>query len=210
MRMFRPCFDTAALFLVFIAGACLLAASCDPAQAQRRQQLATQFQYSAKTLCTLATDIGFGDAFAPGRYRTVINIHNPTDRKIEIARKFALSIGPGEAAGSFSITPYKSLTLEPDQAVAYNCFDISSFFCPINGVCVDFTAIDGFLVVNSPVELDVVAVYTANAKGGEVSTLDADAIVGRRLAKAIVIAPDQPAQQPEKRIQVEPFKAVKP
>ena len=179
MRTFRPCFDTAALILVFIAGACLLAASCDPAQAQRRQQLATQFQYSAKALCTLATDIGFGDAFAPGRYRTVINIHNPTDRKIEIARKFALSIGPGEAAGSFSITPYKSLTLEPDQAVAYNCFDISSFFCPINGVCVDFTAIDGFLVVNSPVELDVVAVYTANAKGGEVSTLDADAIVGR-------------------------------
>ena len=45
--------------------------------------------------------------FAPGRYRTVINIHNPTERKIEIARKFALAIQPGEAAGSFSITPYK-------------------------------------------------------------------------------------------------------
>jgi hypothetical protein len=139
-----------------------------------------------------------------------INIHNPTDHKIEIARKFALAIGPSEAVGSFSITPYKSLTLEPDQAVAYNCFDIANFFCPIHGVCVDFTAIDGFLVVNSPVELDVVAVYTANAKDGEVSTLDADAIVGRRLPKTIVITPDQPAQQPEKRIQVEPFKAVKP
>src|SRR6516165_8035920 len=86
-----------------------------------------------------------------GRYRTVINIHNPTERKIEIARKFALAIQPGEAPGSFSITPYKSLTLEPDQAVAYNCFDISNFYCPIHGVCVDFTAIDGFLVVNSPV-----------------------------------------------------------
>ena len=208
VRTFRSCFDTAALFLVFIAGACLLAASCDPAQAQRRQ-LATQFQYSAKALCTLS-DIGFGDAFAPGRYRTAINIHNPTDHKIEVGRKFALAIGPSEAVGSFSITPYKSLTLEPDQAVAYNCFDIANFFCPIHGVCVDFTAIDGFLVVNSPVELDVVAVYTANAKGGEVSTLDADAIVGRRLPKTIVITPDQPAQQPEKRIQVEPFKAVKP
>jgi len=33
--------------------------------------------------------------FAPGRYRTVINIHNPTGRKIEIARKFALAIQPG-------------------------------------------------------------------------------------------------------------------
>src|SRR5262252_5551857 len=159
-----------------------------------QQQVATRFQYAVKTLCTLGGDVGFGDAFAPGRYRTVINIHNPTDRKIEIARKFALAIQPGEATGSFSITPYKSLTLEPDQAVAYNCFDIANFFCPINGVCVDFTAIDGFLVVNSPVELDVVAVYTANAKSGEVSTLDADAIVGRRLPKTIVITPDQPAQ----------------
>ena len=38
--------------------------------------------------------------FAPGRYRTVINIHNPTERKIEIARKFALGIQPGKAHGS--------------------------------------------------------------------------------------------------------------
>ena len=35
--------------------------------------------------------------FAPGRYRTVINIHSPTERKIEI-----------EAAGSFSMTPYNT------------------------------------------------------------------------------------------------------
>src|SRR4030095_12779925 len=99
---------------------------------------ATRFQYAAKTLCTLAGDVGLGDAFAPGRYRTVINIHNTTERKIEIARKFALAIQPGEPAGEFSITPYKSLILEPDQAVAYNRFDISSFYCPIRGVCVHF------------------------------------------------------------------------
>src|SRR5262249_8634358 len=34
-----------------------------------------------------------------GRYRTVINLHNPTERKIGIARKFALAIQPGEASG---------------------------------------------------------------------------------------------------------------
>jgi hypothetical protein len=179
-----------------------------PGHAQ--QQVATRFQYAAKTLCTLAGDVGFGDAFAPGRYRTVINIHNPTERKIEIARKFALAVQPGEAAGEFSITPYKSLTLEPDQAVAYHCFDISSFYCPIRGVCVHFTAIDGFLVVNSPVELDVVAVYTAHPKGGEVSTLDTQAVAARRMPKTIVIRPDAPLAQPEKRIEMEPFKAVKP
>src|SRR5262245_16839523 len=200
--------DTFLASLVIVAGAVLVTAFCSPAHAQG--QLATKYQYAAKTICTLLGDIGFGDAFAPGRYRTVINIHNPTDKKIEIARKFALAGQPGEPAGSFSITPYKSLTLEGDQAVAFNCFDIANFYCPINGVCVDFTAIDGFLVVNSPVELDVVAVYTAHPKGGEVSTLDTETVPARRIAKTIVIKPDQPRTQPEKRIQVEPFKPAKP
>jgi hypothetical protein len=191
-----------------VLGTLMVLVCSNPGHAQ--QQVATRFQYSVKALCTLAGDVGFGDAFAPGRYRTIINIHNPTERKIEIARKFALAIEPGEAAGEFSITPYKSLILEPDQAVAYNCFDISSFYCPIRGVCVHFTAIDGFLVINSPVELDVVAVYTAHPKGGEVSTLDTQAVAGRRMPKTIVIRPEAPLAQPEKRIEMEPFKPVKP
>jgi hypothetical protein len=65
-------------------------------------------------------------------------------------------------------------------------------------------------VVNSPVELDVVAVYTAHPKGGEVSTLDTQAVAGRRMPKTIVIRPEAPLAQPEKRIEMEPFKAVKP
>jgi len=100
--------------------------------------------------------------------------------------------------------------LEPDQAVAYTCFDIANFYCPIDGVCVDFIAIDGFLVVNSPVELDVVAVYTAHPQGGEVSTLDAKTVTARRMPKTITIRPDERRVQPERRIQTEPFKPVKP
>jgi hypothetical protein len=103
MRPFRSRLDTVILSFVFIVVALLVAALCSPGYAQ--QQVATRFQYAVKTLCTLGGDVGFGDAFAPGRYRTVINIHNPTERKIEIARKFALAIPPGEAPGSFSITP---------------------------------------------------------------------------------------------------------
>ncbi|HEY7665644.1 MAG TPA: hypothetical protein VH934_21210 [Xanthobacteraceae bacterium] len=207
MRHLRSWLGSAVSSLVSIAAALLVAASSTPANAQ---QLATRFQYSAKALCTLGGDIGFGDAFAPGRYRTVVNIHNPTDRKIEIARKFALSIQPGEAPGSFSVTPYKSLTLEADQAVAFNCFDLSNFYCPIDSVCVDFTALDGFLVVNSPVELDVVAVYTAHPKAGEVSTLNAQTIAARRMSKIIAIKPEERRAQPERKIQIEPFKPVKP
>jgi hypothetical protein len=193
---------------VLVAGALLMVAPSGPAHAQQR--VATTYQYSAKTLCTLRGDAGFSEAFAPGRYRTVINIHNPTERRIEITRKFALSLQPGEAAGSFSITPYKSLILEPDQAVAYSCGDIVGFFCPIDGVCVDFIAIDGFLVVNSPVELDVVAVYTANPRDAQISTMDTETIAGRRLPKTIVVRADQPPPAQPRRIEIEPFKAVKP
>jgi hypothetical protein len=61
MRTFRSWLDTAAPSLVCIAVAFMVAASCSLAYAQQR--VATSFQYSAKTLCTLATDVGFGDAF---------------------------------------------------------------------------------------------------------------------------------------------------
>src|SRR5262249_27330945 len=77
---FRSRMDTVVLSFVFIVVALLVAAPCSPGYAQ--QQVATRFQYAVKTLCTLGGDVGFGDAFAPGRYRTVINIHNPSERKI--------------------------------------------------------------------------------------------------------------------------------
>jgi hypothetical protein len=205
MRTFRPA-KPVVTFGALIAVALLVALSASPADAQVK----TSYQYAVKTLCTLFGDIGFGDAMAPGRYRTLLNIHNPTEKKFEVARKFALAGKPGDALGSFSVAPYKAFTLGPDQAVAYNCFDIANFFCPINGICVDFTAIDGFLVINSPEELDVVAVYSGNPKGGEVSTLDTETVAARKIAKVIKIEADKPKLQPEKRIPAEPFVPIKP
>lgn len=185
-------------------GAALLVAISSPAHAQ----LKTSYQYAVKTLCTLMGE--FGDAMAPGRYRTLINIHNPTEKKVEVARKFALAGQPGDPAGDISITPYKSFVLAPDQAASFNCFDISNFFCPINGICVDFTAIDGFLVLNSALELDVVAVYSSHPKDGQVSALEVETIAARKLAKVITIKKDEAKPPQEKRIQVEPFKTPKP
>ncbi len=191
-------------FFFFVFAAALLFAAPTTADAQFK----ASYQYAVKTLCTLMGDVGFGDAMAAGRYRTLVNIHNPTEKKVEVARKFALAGQPGEPAGGISITPYKSFVLGPDQAVALNCFDIANFFCPINGICVDFTAIDGFLVLNSTAELDVVAVYSGNPKSGEVSALEVETIAARKLAKSLTIKPDEPKS--DKRIQGEPFKPIKP
>ena len=205
MRAFHPA-KPVVPFSTLIVAALLFAVSPGPADAQVK----TSYQYAVKTLCTLLGDTGLGDAMAPGRYRTLINIHNPTEKKIEVARKFALAGKPGDPLGSFSVTPYKAFTLGPDQAVAYNCFDVANFFCPINGICVDFTAIDGFLVINSAEELDVVAVYSGNPKGGEVSTLDTETVAARKIAKVIKLELDTLKPQPDRRIPAEPFVTIKP
>jgi hypothetical protein len=64
----------------------------------------------------------------------------------------------GSEPGRFDVTPFKETELQPDGAVGINCFDIAGYFCPIDGVCVDFAFLEGFLVVKSPVPLDVVRV----------------------------------------------------
>ena len=68
----------------------------------------------------------------------------------------------------------------------------------------------GFLVLNSPGELDVVAVYSGNPKGGEVSTLDTETIAARAIAKVIVLQPPKAGAPSDKKIQAEPFKPINP
>lgn len=158
------------------------------------ETIKTEYQYAAKVICSLLGT--FGDGFlSEGTYRSVINVHNPTDKKITFAKKVALAEQEDSPPSEFSVTPFKKYTLEPDGAVVIDCFAISSFFCPINGVCIDFTAIDGFLVINSPVELDVVAVYTARPSDGKVTTMDVENVQGRKVSKTIKVA--IPATKPE-------------
>jgi hypothetical protein len=68
----------------------------------------------------------------------------------------ALSTAFGTDPGPFSVTPFKSTTLQADGAVELSCFDIAGYFCPIDGVCVDFAFLEGFVVIKSAVPLDVV------------------------------------------------------
>src|SRR5947199_8602517 len=94
-------------FFSVVFAATLLFAAPTAADAQFK----ASYQYAVKTLCTLMGDVGFGDAMAPGRYRTLINIHNPTEKKTEVARKFALAGQPGAPPGGISIQPYRSFGL---------------------------------------------------------------------------------------------------
>ena len=150
----------------------------------------TDYQYSAKVVCSLLLPHQDG-SMARGTYRTVINIHNPTDKKIAIAEKVALADQLGTTSGPFSVTPFKKTLLGPDGAVQITCGDIAGFFCPINGVCVDFAFLDGFLVIKSPVELDVVGVYTARHNKGDVETIDVETVQARKISATVEVATDE-------------------
>ena len=155
-------------------------AQSETATTKYAETIKTEYQYAAKVACSLLLPHQDG-TLARGTYRTVVNIHNPTNKKITIAAKVALATQFGSEPGPFDVTPFKSAVLQPDGAVGVNCFDIAGYFCPIDGVCVDFAFLEGFLVVKSPVPLDVVGVYTARHTDGEVESIDVEAVQPQKI-----------------------------
>jgi len=184
---------------VLVTAVLYLFASAGLAQAAT-YELKTQYQYAAKVVCSLLTPHQDGD-LARGTYRTAINIHNPTDEEIIVANKVALAVQPGSDPGPFNVTPFKKTTLPPDGAVLFNCGNVAGFFCPINGVCVDFAFLDGFLVIKSPVPLDVVGIYTARHTDGEVESVDVETVKPKKISSAVKIVSEDETTKVEKRME---------
>jgi hypothetical protein len=163
----------------------------------------TEYQYAAKVACSLLAPHQDG-TLARGTYRTTVNIHNPTGKKITVAAKVALASQFGSDPGPFGVTPFKEAVIQPDGAVGVNCFDIAGYFCPIDGVCVDFAFLEGFLVVKSPVPLDVVGVYTARHTDGEVESIDVEAVEPRQIRETVKIGAEEPTKPGGKRVDYPP------
>jgi hypothetical protein len=123
---------------------------------QTRGACNTEFQYAVKVVCG---EVGQNDDFpppvAPGRYWTAINIHNPTKCddahfrwKVAIAR-------PGEPG---PVTAYsRPMTLRPDQALELDCQQVMR---AVPQPPPSF--VKGYVVLESDIELDVVAVYSGS------------------------------------------------
>jgi hypothetical protein len=132
-----------------------------------------RYQYAAKILCT-ATVPGTSQttpSLLPGVYQTVVNLHNPNEVVARIRTKLAVTSPP-------AISDFVAAKLKPDEAAAINCSDISQDY----GL-VFIHGAEGFLVIESSHSLDVVAVYTAAAPGGSVSSLDVERVPERLLAR---------------------------
>ena len=125
------------------------------------------FQYAAKFFCTSnipGTSQTTG-AFLPGTYLTVVNIHNPNDFEVKTRKKLASPI---------QISDYLVGSLQADGVERVTCDQIQDFkIHSIHGF-------EGFLVIESTHSLDVVAVYTAGQTGGNVVSMDVEAIKERQ------------------------------
>jgi hypothetical protein len=125
------------------------------------------FQYAVKFICGKSG----GEVVAPGTYFTAINVHNPTATTIVFRKKVAIAL-PGEQPGR--VSDFFDAKLGPDEALEIDCPDIMRHA----DTSADF--LKGFVILESDVELDVVAVYTAAGASGQVETLHTERVVPRR------------------------------
>jgi hypothetical protein len=127
----------------------------------------TKFEYVIKFLCGSAKsegDLGWVQPVVEGEYMTGINVHNPSKKAVSFASKVAAT----KATIGVGLFREVHVPMEPDGVREYGCVNLLSE--RVSG----FT--EGFMVIASPVELDVVAVYTARAPGDHVTTLDVEEI----------------------------------
>ena len=127
------------------------------------------FQYAVKFLCT-ANIPGTSQtttSLLPGTYETVVNVHNPNAVAVVFRMKLASAGG--------DISSFIRGELKPDQATKVDCSQVNKFDLHL------IHGFEGFLVIESPRSLDVVAVYTAAGDTGKVTTMDVEYIRERRL-----------------------------
>jgi hypothetical protein len=127
------------------------------------------YQYAVKFLCTsnIPGTSQTTTSLLPGSYATVINVHNPNAAPVGFRMKLASASG--------DISAFIKGDLKPDQSTKVDCSQLGEFGPqPIHGF-------EGFLVIESPRSLDVVAVYTAAGEAGKVSSIDVEYIRERRL-----------------------------
>jgi hypothetical protein len=128
----------------------------------------------------------------PGIYATVINIHNPHPNRAVAFRKKAVLLfagfggdAPPEPEIPKPPGPLHSVELRPDWGMEIDCFDIRKVLLPNSPPPPVF--ITGWVVleVMSPFQLDVEAVYTAQAlvdgKPGGIS-LEVERVPGTPIA----------------------------
>jgi len=140
-------------------------------------QTNTLNQYAAKFVCGKSD----GDLAAPGQYFTIINVHNPLPNvNINFRKKFAL----GERDEKVGLkTRYWPASLHGDEVMGIDCPNIYKH----TGIPAG-TFIEGYAVIESRAELDVVSVFTAGRD--HVETLHTERVPFRRVRNVPEVCPN--------------------
>jgi hypothetical protein len=128
---------------------------------------AQTYEYAVKVVCGVPDSL----QLAQGRYFTAINVHNPQRDGTELRFKVALT-GPLLSEGS--VSGFSAERLRADRALEIDCPQVRRRFLTSPPM------MSGFVVIQSPVELDVVAVYTVGATGTRNAiTMDVERVMPR-------------------------------
>ncbi len=151
------------------------------------------WSYAAKFVCGQQTPLPQGTlgepVVKPGNYATDINIHNPTYRVTPLRKKFMVLVENGQAiaAEPNSTEPRRiiTMTLGADMATMDDCNTLWKYIYPA-GIPAGRPLTVGYLVILSPVDLDVDVVYTASAPGDVAAisqsiSIDEERVTGKRI-----------------------------
>ena len=152
-----------------------------------------QWSYAAKFVCGQQAPLPQGatgePVVKPGNYATDINIHNPSYRLVPFHKKFLVLVENGQAVGAEpnAVEPRRiiTMTLGPDMATMDDCNTVWKYIYPA-GVPISRPLTVGYLVVVSPFDLDIDAVYTAAAPGDVAApsqsvSIDVERVLGKRI-----------------------------
>jgi hypothetical protein len=138
---------------LLVMGVMLWSVSNTSWQAAKAQAQKLAFIYAAKYVC--APDLGAAEPpLVSGIYKTAVNVHNFLGQEVKFTKKVAMARGQDEPRGP--ISDRETVTLKLDEAVEIDCLDIAKLLKDKKAL-----SPKGFVVIESPVELDVVAVYTS-------------------------------------------------
>jgi len=130
----------------------------------------TSLQYAAKVVCGESP----GKVVARGTYWTAINVHNPNRTTVTLRWKVAVAL-PGAKAGP--VSRFLDAKLGPDEALEIDCPDVMKRVKTAG-------FLKGFVVIETGLELDIVAVYTAAPERGQVVALHTERVPARRLTRS--------------------------
>jgi hypothetical protein len=162
---------------------CVLFLAAAAAVAQQTATIAPQppvipnyaYQYAAKIVCgrpapTPAYPFQVG---AHGAYFTQVNVHNPSRTQGVSIRKKFINAQPNERPTR--PTQFFAMGLEPDWATQIDCPNILKHL----GLPPAAYA-EGFVILESTLEIDVVGLYTADGPSGLISTMEIDRVPARK------------------------------